>query len=179
MKFFSHIIGHMVAVLPMAIADCKEMKTLDTIEIRSKNEAILVLLVWVAWNEAYCCRKSKFCYNIVPSRILFRRLRIILISFCSLLSRLLSAGPATIRRLPYLLLIGERWRLLSRSYSCPLSTITSVLCNRRVVVAEESLLFGALIFKQASASPSWECLEVMYRTHGLSGADRSNLSVIR
>jgi hypothetical protein len=67
MEFFSHVIGHMVAVLPMAIADSKEMKPLDTIKVWSKNEAILVLLVRVSWNESNCCRKSKFCNNIVPS----------------------------------------------------------------------------------------------------------------
>lgn len=67
MKFLSHVIGYMVAVLPMTIADRKEMKTLNTIEVRSKDETILVLLVRVSWNESYCCSKSKLCNNIVPS----------------------------------------------------------------------------------------------------------------
>jgi hypothetical protein len=167
----------------MTIADCKEMKTLDAIEIWSKNKAILVLLVWIAWNKSYCCRESKFCYNIVPSRIFFRRLRITFIRFRPLLSWLLSAGSATIRRLPYLLLVilvHKRCWLLSRCGPSPFGTIPSVLCNWGVVVAEESLLLGAYIFKQAcTSSASRECLQVMYRTHGLGRADRSNLSVIR
>jgi hypothetical protein len=162
MEFFSHIIRHMVAILPMAIAYCKEVEPLYAIEIRSKNKAILVLLVRIPWNESYCCRKSKFCYNIVPSRIFFRWLRIIFIRFRPLLSRLLCAGSATIRRLPYLLLVilvHKRCWLLSSCGPSPLGTIPSVLCNWGVIVAEESLLLGAYIFKQAcTSSASRECL---------------------
>lgn len=180
MEFFSHIIRNMVAILPMTIADSKEMEPLNAIEIRSKNETILVLLVWIPWNESNCCRKSKFRYNIVPSWILFRWFRIILIIFGPLLSRLLSTGSATIGRLPNLLLVGKGCWLLSRCDPGPLGTIPSVLCNWGVIMAEESLLLGTYIFKQAcTSSSSRECLQVVYRTHGLGRAHRSNLSVIR
>ena len=180
MKFFSHVIWNMMAILSMSIANCKEMKTLDAIEIRSKNEAILVLLVRVTWNESNCCRKSKFCYNIVPSWIFFRLLLIILIRISSLLCWLLCARPATIRRLPYLLLIVlgyKGWRLCN---PCPFCTIPSVLCNWWVVVAEETLLLRDLLIKQACphTPSSRECLQVVDRTHRLGRAHRSNLSVI-
>jgi hypothetical protein len=55
-----------MTVEAVPIAHREEVKALDPIHIRRKNEGVLVLLEGVSRDVAYRGRKGEFRYNIVP-----------------------------------------------------------------------------------------------------------------
>lgn len=55
-----------MTVKAMPITHREEVKALDPVHIRRKNEGVLVLLEGVSRDVAYRGRKGEFRYNIVP-----------------------------------------------------------------------------------------------------------------
>jgi hypothetical protein len=55
-----------MTVKAVPIAHREEVKALDPIHIRRKNEGVLVLLEGVSWDVTYCGCKGELSYNIVP-----------------------------------------------------------------------------------------------------------------
>lgn len=169
-----------MTVLSMTITYRKEMKTLDPIEVRCKDETVLVLFVRIAWDESYCGGKSKFGNNIVPSRVFLDCFWIVLTRFRALLGGLFSRGSATIRWLSNLMiiLVDKRWGLLHR-VTWTLGTIPSILGNGRIIMGKETLLLNHWAFQDIWSNPSsGDRLLIMDWTHGLGRVYWGNLSVI-
>lgn len=56
-----------MSVEAMAVADREKVQALDAVEIRCKDKAVLILLIWVSWYEPHSSSKGKLGNDIVSA----------------------------------------------------------------------------------------------------------------
>ena len=69
-KFFSDVVRDMMSIKAVAITDSEEVEALDSIQIWSENETILVLFIRISRDITNSCSESKF-RNYIVSVIFF------------------------------------------------------------------------------------------------------------
>lgn len=56
-----------MAVESVAVADRKKVQALDAVEIRCEDKAVLILLIWIPWNEPHSSSEGKLGNDIVSA----------------------------------------------------------------------------------------------------------------